>query len=299
VNAATRSGTEDYHGTAYEYLSNGGLSAAGRYALGQALLQRRNQFGATVGGPVRQGKIFFFANGEVSDGRATGLNRITSPVLADPLGMSIPASNCKATAAQCATAIQFLQAQMNVPLTLTGRAVTGLARVDYRRSERNQFTLVGNAMNARSPNGGAIEEVAANGGLLGLRNSTEQIRYSKAGWTGAPTQNSVNELRFGLFQDRLSDPAPAASVAIEVAGATVGNLHPNADSLSEHRYQLVDNMTLTSNTHTLRLGADLSQTRDTINELNAAGAYVYPSLTNFAQDFSAGGKSSPARELAP
>ncbi|HEY2012677.1 MAG TPA: TonB-dependent receptor, partial [Bryobacteraceae bacterium] len=299
INAATRGGSENYHGTAYEYFSPGVWTAANRYGLGQAMSQRQNQFGATVGGPILPGKIFFLANGEVWDGRGTGINRITTPALSDPFGLSIPASNCKATAAQCAAAIQFLRSQMNVPVTLSGRSATGLAKVDYRRSDRNQFTVEGNAMNARSPFGSPIDAVAANGGLLGLVDSTEQIRYGKAGWVSAPTPNSVNELRFGLFQDRLSDPAwqsslPTGSVAISVAGANVGNPHPNADSLSEHREELVDNLTLTSNTHTLRVGADLTETHDTINEMNAAGTYVYNSLTNFAQDFSTGGKNYTA-----
>ncbi len=293
VNTATRSGYENYHGTGYEYLTPSGLGAASRYGLGHELLQRQNQFGASVGGPIVSNKVFFFANGEVFDGRADTFNRITTPVLTDPFGLTIPAANCTATAAQCAAAIKFIQSQMNVPVTLTARSVEGLGRIDYRRSDRNQFTFEGNVMNGRSPNGGPFDILPPNGGLLGLQNSSEQIRYGKAGWTSAPTPSSVNELRFGLFEDRLSDPStqsPLATTnaAITVAGAIVGNPHPNADALSERREQFVDNWTATSSTHTLRLGADVSQTRDTVSGLNGP-TYVYPSLTTFAEDFTTGG----------
>ncbi len=63
----------------------------------------------------------------------------------DPFGLTIPAANCKATAAQCAATINFLHSEMNVSVTLSGRSAAGLAKIDYRRSHRNQFTFEGNA----------------------------------------------------------------------------------------------------------------------------------------------------------
>ena len=96
-----------------------------------------------------------------------------------------------------------------------------------------------------------------------------------------------------MFQDRWFDPASTpglatGNVAITVAGATVGNPNPNSERLDETRYQIVENITLTSGSHTLRLGGDLSRTRDTVDALQSAGAYTYPTLTAFAQDFSGG-----------
>jgi hypothetical protein len=88
VNAVTRSGSNGYHGAGYEYFRNGSLAAANRYALGQNLLRHQNQFGASLGGPIRRDRIFFFSNFEVLDGHGQGLNRITSPALADASGTS-------------------------------------------------------------------------------------------------------------------------------------------------------------------------------------------------------------------
>jgi hypothetical protein len=178
---------------------------------------------------------------------------------------------------------------------LSARTTSGLAKLDYRRSDRNQFTLEGNAMNGQAPNGGDPSQVAYAGGLLGIRNTTDRIRYGKLGWTTAPTSNTVNELRLGLFEDRLNDPASQANlstgnVAITVAGATVGSPRPNADSLNERRDQIIDNLTAAMGTHTFRAGGDFSITRDTVSELNSAGMYLYPTLTSFAQDLIAGGR---------
>lgn len=295
VNAATRNGSNHFHGAGYEYFTNHSLAAANRYALGDSLLRHQNQAGATLGGPVRRDRVFFFSNFEVLDGQGQGLNRITNQTITDATGSTIPAGNCKATTIQCAQAIQFIQRQMNVLTPLSERWVSGMAKVDYRRSERNSFSILGNAANTRAPGAGGIEEVAANGGLLGLNNTDRHIRYGKAAWTSAPTPNTLSEIRFGIFDDRIFDPASSAGLstgnsAITVAGATVGNPRPNSSMLSERRYQLTGNFTATSNTHSFTAGADLWRTRDTIDSLSA-GEYIYPSLTAFAQDFTSGGKS--------
>ena len=60
VNVVTKSGTNRFHGSLFEFVRNGNFNARNAFALTQDSL-RRNQFGGTVGGPVRKDKIFFFA----------------------------------------------------------------------------------------------------------------------------------------------------------------------------------------------------------------------------------------------
>lgn len=59
VNIVSRSGTNEFHGTAYEFLRNDALDARGFFTARKPPL-RQNQFGATIGGPVRRDKTFFF-----------------------------------------------------------------------------------------------------------------------------------------------------------------------------------------------------------------------------------------------
>lgn len=59
VNIASRSGTNGYHGTVYEFLRNDALDARGFFTAGKPPL-RQNQFGATAGGPIRKDRTFFF-----------------------------------------------------------------------------------------------------------------------------------------------------------------------------------------------------------------------------------------------
>ena len=60
VNAVTKSGTNNFHGDAFEFIRNGDLDARNFFAAARDTL-KRNQFGGTVGGPVMKNKLFFFA----------------------------------------------------------------------------------------------------------------------------------------------------------------------------------------------------------------------------------------------
>src|SRR5437763_911147 len=64
VNAITRSGTNSFHGSAYEFLRNDKLDAANFFEAGQRTPFRRNQFGGAVGGPLVKNRTFFFADYE-------------------------------------------------------------------------------------------------------------------------------------------------------------------------------------------------------------------------------------------
>jgi len=63
VNVVTKSGTNEYHGSAFEFFRNKDLNARGAYdPVRPASIQ--NQFGATFGGPIKKDKTFFFASFE-------------------------------------------------------------------------------------------------------------------------------------------------------------------------------------------------------------------------------------------
>ncbi len=66
INASLRSGTNEFHGAAWEYLRNTSLNAGGffRPASGVKPTLVQNQFGGAVGGPILKDKMFFFADYE-------------------------------------------------------------------------------------------------------------------------------------------------------------------------------------------------------------------------------------------
>src|SRR6266436_5304844 len=60
----TQSGTNQWHGTAFEFLRNNVLDAPNFFDQGDAPPFRRNQFGASMGGPLQRDKTFLFGNYE-------------------------------------------------------------------------------------------------------------------------------------------------------------------------------------------------------------------------------------------
>lgn len=293
VNAVTPASPNNFHGGVFDFLRPTTFSSAPRYALGQKLLGQRNQVGGNFGGPLVRDRLMFYVNFEHLNNDFQSMNRITGQNLADPTGKSILASNCTAAAALCSAAIKFISAQMNVVTPLKQHWNGGLARVDYRHSAAHTFTGEFNARNESAPEAALSNLVAANGGLLGLNNATENTRFAKGAWTWTRENEMINEFHAGMWQDRWFNPAFTAglstgNVGITVGGITVGNPNPDSRRLNETRYEGVDNFTMTSGTHTLRVGADFSRTHDDVDMLQGTGTYNYGTLTNFAQDFSGG-----------
>ena len=77
VNVVIKSGTNQFHGNAFEYFRNDKLNAnnwARNWTIGQNFRSpiRWNQFGGTFGGPIKKDKLFFFADYQ-------GLRRATPP----------------------------------------------------------------------------------------------------------------------------------------------------------------------------------------------------------------------------
>jgi hypothetical protein len=110
VSAATRSGENNFHGSAYEFLRNSALDARNFFERSEPAPLRRNQFGGTFGGPVQKDKAFFFVNYEglrerraqtrtfsvptppVRSGNFSGLDTIRDPLTGQAFqGNQIPA----------------------------------------------------------------------------------------------------------------------------------------------------------------------------------------------------------------
>ncbi len=73
INAVTKSGTNEFRGSAYTYLTSSSLKGA---RVGDISLPvddgHNNTFGLTFGGPIIKDKLFFFVNGEIEDNVTTG-----------------------------------------------------------------------------------------------------------------------------------------------------------------------------------------------------------------------------------
>jgi hypothetical protein len=85
INAMTRAGTNDVHGSAYEFFRDDALDARGYFDDDKRPF-RRNQFGFAAGGPVVRNRTFFFANYEGLRQSATTTSFATVPTADARLG---------------------------------------------------------------------------------------------------------------------------------------------------------------------------------------------------------------------
>ena len=86
VNVVTRSGTNQFHGSAFDFIRNGDLNARNFFAAAPDQL-KRNQFGGSVGGPAIKNKLFFFGSYQGTQSRnITEGNSATVPTAAERNG---------------------------------------------------------------------------------------------------------------------------------------------------------------------------------------------------------------------
>jgi outer membrane receptor protein involved in Fe transport len=74
VNIVTKSGTNEIHGSLFEFLRNGKLNARNFFAPTQDTL-KRNQFGGSVGGPILKDKLFYFGTYQGTQVRSAAAGR--------------------------------------------------------------------------------------------------------------------------------------------------------------------------------------------------------------------------------
>src|SRR5215831_14188178 len=168
VNAVTKSGTNEFHGDLFEFLRNGDLNARDAFAAQRDTL-KRNQFGGTIGGPIKKGKLFFFGGYQRtslrSDGQQSTAFVPTAAALAgDFTALASPACN-NGRQITLPTSLGFTNNKIsptllnpvavNIVKTLPavadpcGRTLYGLvanqdenlvtAKVDYQISEKNSM----------------------------------------------------------------------------------------------------------------------------------------------------------------
>ncbi len=103
VNIVSKSGTNDLHGDVFEFLRNGKLNARNFFASDQDTL-KRNQFGGSVGGPIKKDKVFYFATYQGTRVRSAPGGQIAFVPTSAERGGDFSARLTGVTASPCASA---------------------------------------------------------------------------------------------------------------------------------------------------------------------------------------------------
>jgi hypothetical protein len=283
INVVTKSGTNAFHGSAFEYYRDRGIAANDpvvklNHALNPALSDRKpayhfHQFGGGLGGPIVKNRAFFFFD---YDGqRNTQLNTVTLnlPTIAAPTTFQ-------------AAALKYLQ-DHSASWTRGLNQNTYLLKGDWAITGRHQASIRWNRQNFT---GLGFESGGSNVAAEHTGASIVNSDTIAAQLTSTLTNSLVNVARFGYQIDQ--EPGQANTNLPEAAikqnnGATILTVGRNFFSPREttiHRQQYADTLTMIRGRHTFKLGADFIHD-DIINLFpgNFSGSYTFACLENFGR----------------
>jgi hypothetical protein len=208
ISVVTKSGTNAFHGTAFEYFRNDVLDANDWFADRDDLKKpelRQNDFGGVLGGPMIKDKLFFFGSYEglrvrqplVANTYVPDLaSRQNAPAAVQPLLNAFP----KPTGPELGNGTAAFAASYSDPSTLNSSSV----RIDYLLSQ--EVTIFGRYSNAPS----SIGERGSGGGTsLTAYNSVDNTEYGfqslTVGTNQALSPRLTNELRFNYSRSRANN----------------------------------------------------------------------------------------------
>jgi Carboxypeptidase regulatory-like domain/TonB dependent receptor len=266
VNIVTKSGTNDFHGSVYEYFQNSATDA--RDLLQPAPLShelRQNQFGADVGGPIQKDKTFFFVNYE-------GKRAAQAPLFAPPLvqnlslideakaQLGLAPEGCFQGLATCGASLTPQQAfnYMN-GFTTTTNDDNGFARLDRQLNANNRLAIRYN-----------VEDIRATGELVGKTLDNGGIAVPSAGrnlyvrdQSVVATVNSVlsptvvNTVLAQYARRHYNFPGATGQPDLDLSNdLQFGHNFGANDRLYETRVQLSDSLSWVKGNHIAKFGAD-------------------------------------------
>jgi hypothetical protein len=272
VNIVTKGGTNGVHGSVFGFFRNQGLDATNPFnvvldSTSNKLTRvkpesARQQFGATVGGPITKDKTFFFLDYEQQRRRES----TAVPILTD-LSVFGPTAAQKAILAQLpAAASAQLTAVLSTPLAVQQMFQLnsgifpfqtdqhqGLLRLDHSWNQSNQLSARFNTSKVFDTN----PNVSA---LTGISRGFLQDTFDTSGalsWIHTFTPRIINEAHAQFnYYDQLTGTNDKFGPALELAG--FGNFNRDrflpSESISR-RVELSDNITFNLGRHTVRTGA--------------------------------------------
>src|SRR3984893_8151312 len=317
VNIVTKSGTNQFHGTAFEYLRNDVLDAADFFTnknKGKKNPLHRNQYGATLGGTIFKDKLFFFLSYEGFRQVAPTVSLTRVPTAAERATVTDPISK---------SLLQFWPdpTNLNAPagtnnfianVRATTFDETGLAKVDYNITEKDHLTArwaqYGGTIftpGALPLLGGNANSPASDSGVLDYTHtfSARLLNEVRVGFSRNKTFITVQDSGFDaskIFVDAAGNPLPGIVVAgenlldsglptINVSGgfAPLGSTSNLPQGRITNTYEIYDNMSLVApfgaSRHSWRWGYHLRR-EDARRFLDgsARGNFGFSSFADFA-----------------
>ena len=311
INATTKSGTNQFHGTAYEFLRNSWLDAKNFFDVPNSKIPgfRRNQFGASAGGPIIKNKTFVFGDYE-------GLRQA--------LGISTVSQVPSVTGAAAADpkVAPYLTALFPVGGTLGGKQVCSITHTGdsfhdncsfgaNQVSTENYYIIrADHDLSGKDRVSGTVFRDKASTGTPDkynnqIVNTATSETFATIAETHSFSSNFVNSARFGY--NRITQGGPAGSTAVNPAAADLtfgffpqfdapqvaigspnsikfsGGLTSNKPQVNTwNSFQVYNDAFWTKGKHSFKFGANVERIQlNVIRSARPGGIFVYNSWQEF------------------
>lgn len=314
INAVTKSGTNEFHGSAFLYNRNNKWGARNPNSFINRLVNgvstrealkpedNRYQFGGTLGGPIARDKVFFFFSYDEQKRDFPGIAQFATP------GYLNTANVCTSAAAPGCSNTLFLASLKHPSRALTDaqinstrdflNSLTGetprrgdqrlfLPKIDWHLNSNHQFTATYNRLRWASP-AGVQTGATVNRSRSGFGDDFVEIDSLNLRLTSTLSPSILNEFRF-QWADELNsafaqpplpgEPTTANGFSPQITltnGLTSGkaNFLDRVALPDERRFQFADSLTYNTGNHTFKFGTDINHVRD-IDENLFTGAGAY------------------------
>ena len=267
VNAVTKSGTNEFHGTVYGYFRN--ESMTGDKVNGDKVFNgdlEQKQYGFSIGGPIIKNKLFFFANFEKDDrtdlGSAWTRNRGTGS-----------ASESRVLETDLIAVQDFLgglgyDTGAYENFTLATESIKGIVKLDWNINDNNRLAVIYNFLDAS-------KEKPAHPTALAFRGpSASTLQFENAGYeinnelnsilfelNSNITDNVTNKLQVGYtdfndFRSPMSTPAPSFTILKDGSPYIIAGHEPFSinNRLEQTVFQFTNNLTFFKGDHVFTVG---------------------------------------------
>jgi hypothetical protein len=296
VNVITKSGTNNFHGSVFEYFRTEALTAAASDGTPLTDFQR-HQFGGSVSGPLKKDKLFFFA---ATEGIMEDLTRknlsvpLGSPCASSPVFDGTPATDALINSSpdcQRQAVLNFMQSNFNendgLPVDHQVRNASVFGRIDYNINTRNQLFFSYTFDRSNNPN--QTFDVPTYGTTANGIEGASHIQTFNLNGTSTISNSILNDAHYTYSRETRPRAAVDPNSVPDTAMGFSPNfrfgqpffLEPTVDELID-RHDFRDSISVVRGKHTFKFGGEWLHTYNKqIFRGFFTGRYIFDSLTGF------------------
>tara|TARA_R110000744_G_scaffold9517_6_gene30366 strand:- start:1459 stop:4632 length:3174 start_codon:yes stop_codon:yes gene_type:complete len=273
VNAVTKSGTNEFHGTVYGFFRNEDMT--GGKIKGDDIVKPKldqSQYGVSIGGPIVENKLFFFANFERDERTDLGTNGWVPNTGSGAINESRVLESDLIAVRNQLLAVGYDPGAYE-GFTHDAESTKGLLKLDWNINDNNRLAVIYNFLNAskeKPAHPTAIQFRGPNANTLQFQNSgyeinnelkSIQVELNSSLSATASNKLQVGYTHFNDYRNPFSTPAPSINISKDGSNYIIAGHEPFSanNRLDQKVLQITNNLNFYKGDHTYTVGFSLEK----------------------------------------